>query len=538
MIKKYYTIIFLLIFTILIIWIDFFTKNWAYFFLDTVFFPIDKNSNNIFNTWIYYLIQDIFINLVWYKLFSKIFIFSIIFFSWYLWIIFFHLIYKTFNFDRKYNYLSLFSIIFMLTNPFFYERMITQPWVYLAFLLLWYWLFFLLKNQLKFNFKNYIYSWIFFWISMSVAPHTSFMILLILIIYFLVYYKELFYIFYTWLIALVININWLIWLFLWLNKYLSNSTSFSQENIISFLPNWLNNMWVEVTNILLYWFWGEKYNHFLLPDNIYICFIAWIIILSIIILWLFKTVKLNFKLSIFLFLLFLLSYILWLWKSSVISISITDYLYNYIPFYIWLRDPQKWIWVLLIIYLILYIIGIYTFISYLDKFMKITKSKTKKVLLFFIISTTFYFWSPNVLFSFNNQLLITDFPKEILEFRNNNIWKNETILILPWHSYFACEWTNWKVISNIFEKYFYWMNIIVADNIEIWNLYTNSKNNRSRDIENYISTNNLKIIKKYNIDKILFLDKCADFPNYNFLKNTNIYKKEIDSNFFKVYKIK
>jgi hypothetical protein len=50
-------------------------------------------------------------------------------------------------------------------------------------------------------------------------------------------------------------------------------------------------------------------------------------------------------------------------------------------------------------------------------------------------------WSPNVILGFNGQLFMTDYPQEFFQFKKENLLKKENYLILPWHSYIACDWT-------------------------------------------------------------------------------------------------
>ena len=65
-------LIFILLFFILILWIDFFMSSWFYYNLDTVFYPID-NLSNFFSRTAFFHFWDIWM-LVNYKIFSKLFL--------------------------------------------------------------------------------------------------------------------------------------------------------------------------------------------------------------------------------------------------------------------------------------------------------------------------------------------------------------------------------------------------------------------------------------------------------------------------------
>ena len=73
-----------------------------------------------------------------------------------------------------------------------------------------------------------------------------------------------------------------------------------------------------------------------------------------------------------------------------------------------------------------------------------------------------------------------------------------TWIHLPWHSYQQCAWTN-KVIANSLRRYFFPTEVIVSDNIEIGDLYTNSTSLRSADIEKFLRTHDLSLLEKHGI---------------------------------------
>lgn len=54
------------------------------------------------------------------------------------------------------------------------------------------------------------------------------------------------------------------------------------------------------------------------------------------------------------------------------------------------------------------------------------------------------FWSPGMIYGFRGQLTTMHYPESFETLRQEmlqNIPKSKT-LILPWHSYMACEWTS------------------------------------------------------------------------------------------------
>jgi hypothetical protein len=103
----------------------------------------------------------------------------------------------------------------------------------------------------------------------------------------------------------------------------------------------------------------------------------------------------------------------------------------------------------------------------------------------------------------------------------------------------ACSWTYGKVTANRAMDIYYPANIITSDNIEIAQLYTNSSDSESQDIDQYIRTKNIDLLLQNNIEYILFSATCADRGNYVFLdENEQDFKKIYESENIKIYKIR
>lgn len=539
-------IVFIIILAIVTLGIEFFYKPWIYFGLDVVFYPI-YNLKSFFSQSLYLHLWDI-INLIFgYQFYWRLLLFCTFLVWTLLWIYIWNLIWRILNIkdEKKLFFIKFFSISFIVFNPFVYERFITQTNIILSIYFIWFGLISLIEYILTFKNNKLYLSWIFFWISFMIMPHTLVFLLIIFITTLSFFYKNFSIkkIFFSISIVFLINSNWLIWsLFLNETKSLWKISTFNVQNIEAFTSNNLNSLWVEITNILLYWFWWGKYNRLDIPDNNY-WYLAWFLILWIIIYGWYELYKIRKKLTLYLLSLATFAYILWLWISSTLFSWINELLYEYIPYYIWMREPQKLIGILMIVYSIFFLIWAYTILEKNKTFKR--KEYFKKIFLnnYFVmgyILILILIWSPNVLFWFNGQLKISNYPKEIFQSRDNLIEYNDTnVLILPWHSYMACEWSYWTVFYNHVKNILLPINVISSDNIEIGHLYTNNKNNnRSKKIDKFIETKDFSILKKLNIDTIYFMDKCADFPKYNYLEKSKKLKKVFESNYIKIYKIK
>lgn len=534
--KKYQIYIFILFFSILIIWIDFFTKSWTYFLLDVVFSPTTV-WKWFFELSIYHHLFNFFNYLFWYIFFSKIHFFLVVFFTWVLAYKLSFIFAKILDIDDKYkNFFSFTFILFLYLNPVFYERMLTQVWIFLWMILIWFWVYFLLKNIVfKEKISNYIYSWILFWFSFSVMNHALYMIILIYLFYLIFFIRNKKIFFYTilsWIIFLLINLNWIIWnIFLWKWETLSYINILDQANVENFYTNWLAPLWSALTSLQLYGFWWERYYHFFLPETVNPSwYIVWFIILWIIIFWIYRYIKSKKERNIFYFLILIwfISYILALWINAPWWF-ISQFLYDYMPFYLWLREPHKWIWILMLVYSVFFSIWFYYLFLELEK---ILKNNYTKVIILFVLFIFLNSWTPNILFGFSWQVFMTDYPKDYFEFRSEELkkeYKNNKYLLLPWHSYIACDRTKWRIIANTLDIFLNPLHTIKSDNIEVWDLYTNSTNKRSQEIEEFIENQDITLLKKNEITHIMLFKKCADYKKIEeilekLLKETKIKK--------------
>ena len=180
-----------------------------------------------------------------YILYSKIFFFSTVFFSGYLGLLLSQYILKSLEIEIKYPFLvDISGILFFLFNPFFYERMITQPGVYLAILWLGYGFYFLMRNIEENKLRNSLLAGLFFGISITLAPHTVFMIALVYAFYSMIYIRDrqtLLSAIYTGGIVILLNLNWIIGGFIYgKSNIINNVGTFTQSNVSSFVSNSLS----------------------------------------------------------------------------------------------------------------------------------------------------------------------------------------------------------------------------------------------------------------------------------------------------------
>jgi len=282
-----------------------------------------------------------------------------------------------------------------------------------------------------------------------------------------------------------------------------------------------------------------------------------VLLFIVILLWIIYRFFINKENNTFekwLIILWVISFILALWNSNNnIFANISNFLYDYFPFYKWFREPQKWVMFLVIIYAYFWAYWIKYIYELMEKY-KINTFSKKLILWFLILTPIFY--TPKTLFWFTWQISIQNYPIQWQEIRNityNNTSLNckylenklstkcYDTLVFPRHNYIWIQWI-WKITWWWVVQYF-WDNVLFWDNIEIRNIYSSSTRVESKIIEKYIWPNWLfrtAILKQEDLKnfindlkwlgiKNIILLKEADYKNYEniFFRTT---KEKFDKN--------
>ena len=176
---------------------------------------------------------------------------------------------------------------------------------------------------------------------------------------------------------------------------------------------------------------------------------------------------------------------------------ISQWSYDHIPFYIGLREPQKWIGLLMIAYCFRGARGTKEIIQ---KMMNHDKFLGYLVAGFLCVLPVAY--TPTMLFGLRWQLSTVDFPvwryemREIIQQKwsivhptpNTKTTENSKnlaydYLALPRHQYMRFSFSH-KIHANPINSFF--PNILVGDNMEFGSVYTQSTRPISKIIERYI----------------------------------------------------
>lgn len=424
--------------------------------------------------------------------------------------------------------------LFLLCNPWVYERLITQPWIALWMFCMLLWITYLLENIIHTQKNSLIWASLSFGFAFMCFPHASLMIFLIALLYIPLFFKHI-----PWkhyiiapILVLLPNINWLIGDIVYKKDLWTTSLqAFDWANIEWFVWNNLSGLGSDLTQLLLYGFWGERY-HIKTPDMFSeYWYIFGFIALAVIIFWNIRLFTLHKKLWIFFTFLWTIAYILWVGINSDIFWPLNIWFFENIPGYIGMREPQKWIGLTMIVYSICFTLGMFT----LWKQLRWMSSWIFLVFVFVLLNT----WNPMNIFAYQKQLYGIIVPNEYQKLAREEITEHPDAryLVLPWHSYMSCDWTRWKNISSMQKRYFYPLNTIVSDNLELDTKYTNSSSQVSQNIETYLNTKDYSTLKTENIDYIIYQKNCANTSSWEYLKEDDSLQLIKENNSIALYKI-
>lgn len=395
------------------------------------------------------------------------------------------------------------GIIFMMINPFLYARMVEgQYGVYGWYALLLWACYFLYRRYKKGVLSDWIGWVVLAGLTVSLSYHALFFVGLVSTLVLISSYKRWKNILYrigSMIAILIINFN-RIRGSLFLKTWISQTLQHIDTSHITSFQTQQGNVGILYQALSLHGFRWEVQGRFITPFSLNP---YWIYIFGLLFLLVVYGYYRPWKsvwdktLAIWLWSVAIISYILALGISGPwLFADLTQWLYDYIPYYIGLREPQKWLWILMIIYavgLALWWHKLYTKVVADDPFF----TWPLRILLLFLPIV----YTPTMLFALKGQLKVFSYPQEYVQAKeyiyrvtsSNESCQSEEcfdLLVLPWHQYMSLTFTN-KIAPNPWEKYFQsyddkYLNVLIGDNMELSDIYTQSSRPASKIIERYV----------------------------------------------------
>lgn len=220
--------------------------------------------------------------------------------------------------------------------------------------------------------------------------------------------------------------------------------------------------------------------------------------------------------------------------------GITYWLFDHFPFYKGMRETQKWVAVVVVIYAIFLSVGVRKL--FCSKIVQANKSIISLFLVGVIVMQT-----PLLLWGFGGQVKPTPYPKDWYE-ANDYIVQDQTasiknkkcqdeILFLPWHLYMSFGWIG-NVVANP-AKEFFDCPVISGTDMEWGGIYDSSQSYEGSLINEWLAKSGgteLLIGDKLDI-RYIVLAKELDWKNYSWIEKDPGTELVKDTPMLRVYKV-
>jgi hypothetical protein len=214
--------------------------------------------------------------------------------------------------------------------------------------------------------------------------------------------------------------------------------------------------------------------------------------------------------------------------SSIVTSPIFTWLWDHFTIFRGLRDSQKFVSILCLVYAYLGSLGLLAILEIVKShFVKIRNMGLTLVLVCVLLLPPIYSID---IFNLHGQLGVTAYPKEWQDINSylNSDTADFNVLFLPWHQYMTFTWNPDldKKLRNPAPLYFD-KPTAGGDNIEKGDIQTESSNPISKFIEYVLSkgndvTNLGELLAPLNIKYIVVVNE-ADYQNYSYLyKQTDL----------------
>jgi len=480
-----------------------------------------------------------------YALFQKMLCFSILFF---LGIGGFLFVQEIINEKRSLvkMWVSYIGGFFMMINPFVYARLIDGQWfVMFGMIFVLYVFIHLLRWYKLHRRKDVIYAIIYSVFAVMISHHAVFFIFIIVGSFFaLLYWKKRNIKNITWIVfffsaILIANINIILGYALNLSPNSVSMHQFNQEHLQTFSAIDNGNASIYINVLSLHGYWGENQGRFLSTQKyvavwkpLFLIFFAFVLV----------GIYFGRKKFEIIFLVFtgIISYILAIGIKGIFG-PLVQFLYAYIPFYMGLREPHKWLNIFVICFCGIMIYGLY----YILILVRQTWAVHVIGVAFIVMIITY---TPTIFFGFQGQMQVRDFPqewyraKEKINCENND--KSAKVLFLPWHQYLKIDFLHDKKVANPAQSFF-GSCILSGDYLELNNLKIQNYSNQTQIVKKYFDLDDQNInkctdffadMKSFSI-KFIILSKSEDYNKYLKLDNSLCVQKIQDDKYINIYKI-
>ena len=343
------------------------------------------------------------------------------------------------------------------------------------------------------------------------------------------------------LIVLILNANWLL------------ALAVRSSSLIGFVEQGITNQdllafqtagkggWGTLVNVLLMsGFWGkDQFRYFDLTDAP-----GWqrsfVLLAPIILYGVYRSFRRPSRAAkIFgagLLAIFALAVLMAVGIKSGVTRNFVMFLYDHLPLYKGLREPQKWVAAIIPVYLFFLTLGV----------ARLAKAKlvaNNRILSGLVLAAVIVMQAPSLLWGFNRQVWPTPYPDDwyqVNKLLNGGTPSQECsdrILFLPWHMYMSFNWAG-KIIANPAASFFA-CPVLSGTDMEWGGIYDNSTDPDGAAVAAWLAAhgkNGAPVLRTP--VRYIILAKEVDFASYLWLKDLSYVKPLLETRTLFVYEVK
>jgi hypothetical protein len=439
---------------------------------------------------------------------------------------------------------KFFGGFLMIFNPFVYARLADgQYGVAASILFALYLVIYLLRYFENGSRRNFVWAALFASFAVMFSMHAIFFVLAIVIAFFIFrtiktgrFGAEIGKAALIVIVALVLNANVLGGLVLGKSPAGEVFTSFDHRHLEVFESAGHYGTSVYFNVLSLHGYWGEAEDRFAGTQNYNFLWKPLFLAIFALVLFGFWRGKKRNQMILPLTVIGLAAYILALGIAGSLTRPLAQFLYDHVPFYLGLREPQKWVGLLLISYVALGSLGVNYLLDY-------AKSKKYQFLLGTSLVLLVLAYTPTMFWGFWGQLQPADFPAEWYQAKEIIDKDPQTgrVLFLPWHQYPMMSFAGGKEITNP-ARSFFGSRTIQGDNMEMGGIFSQSSDPQSQLIEKYIAMKgegeetDISALRVLGISYII-LAKEDDYADYGWLEEQSSVKLIFEGDNLKLYQL-
>lgn len=224
--------------------------------------------------------------------------------------------------------------------------------------------------------------------------------------------------------------------------------------------------------------------------------------------------------------------------KSPLTNGLTLFLYNHFPLYKGLREPQKWVAVLIPIYLFYLTLGA-------ARLSRAKIIRENRLTSGFILAAIIVMQASYLFWGFNRQASPTAYPADWYE--ANQLLVNRSpqsygcadrVLFLPWHLYLSFNWVG-KIVANPASAFFT-CPVLSGTDMEWGGIYDNSQSPDGAAVASWLAAQGktgVPILSGPPI-RYIILAKEVDFASYSWLNSLSYVKLLLETKTLLVYEIK